>query len=670
MKKTLLLLFIICSVSLYPKEPSERDTIKSYVLGEVISTANKIKEITVASSVHDINYATIHNTDATDISAVTARIPSAMVQTNSRGETMLFLRGAGERQLGLFFDGALINVPWDNRADLSLIPADVISSIKVVNGSGSVLYGANVIGGVVNILSRERRNDGIGGTIRLQGNDAGSKTISGTADAKFGNLNLTGNVYYMDTPGFLLSADDKDAGLDFQNPGSALRTNTDKDIFSLFLRSEYKLGDNSTVGLSVNHINAEKGIAPLTSEKEGKERFWRYPEWKRTMITMLARHGFESIPGLMLRGSIWYDMFNQSIEDYTDFSYSEINEIQDDKDNTLGIRLSADYTFAWEDVLTIAFNSMLTKHEAGVTDTESGHEDISDFSQNLISIGAEYKGKSGKLGYNAGISYDMNKTPKTGVFTENEGQSDSDYGAFAGFIYVINENSDIFINVSRKTRFPTLREAFDGALGKFLPNPGLEPETGLQYETGTKFSGKDYFFRISGFATFYDGLIEKIKAPDDPEDRKTRVNYADALITGIETTISYTPFRKFDINGYFTYMYSDGEYEGKYVRHLQYKPDYVGFLSAGYNFNFGLNPAIETELTGKQFGENGRTGNIDKIEATSSFNFRLSYKFDIGYDMLYELYMRCNNITDVARLSKVGLQMPGRTVIVGIKADI
>jgi len=85
---------------------------------------------------------------ARDAAAVVRRLPSAHVPTNSRGEALIYLRSAGERQVAAFFDGALLNVPWDNRYDLSLVPASVINTVTSASGTLSPQYGVNALGAV------------------------------------------------------------------------------------------------------------------------------------------------------------------------------------------------------------------------------------------------------------------------------------------------------------------------------------------------------------------------------------------------------------------------------------------------------------------------------------------------------------------------------------------
>src|SRR5688572_17691514 len=78
-----------------------------------------------------------------DASEAIDALPSTHVPTNSRGETLVYLRNAAERQVALFYEGAAINVPWDNRLDLSLVPLGLVGSIQSASGPIAPHYGVN-----------------------------------------------------------------------------------------------------------------------------------------------------------------------------------------------------------------------------------------------------------------------------------------------------------------------------------------------------------------------------------------------------------------------------------------------------------------------------------------------------------------------------------------------
>ncbi|HKL88475.1 MAG TPA: carboxypeptidase regulatory-like domain-containing protein, partial [Salinibacter sp.] len=127
---------------------------KAYSLNEIVVRDEQGGTSRSLSTVQRIEPQAIEQQDAADVSELATLVPATHVQTNSRGQTILYFRNAGDRQVGQFFDGALLNIPWDNRVDISLIPASVVEGVTVTKGVPSVRYGANVLGGAINFQSR------------------------------------------------------------------------------------------------------------------------------------------------------------------------------------------------------------------------------------------------------------------------------------------------------------------------------------------------------------------------------------------------------------------------------------------------------------------------------------------------------------------------------------
>ncbi len=663
MRKILLVLIIIFfSYSLKAVE-KEKDTLKTYQLGEIIATEKAINSINVASSISNLNYYQIQRTDGISFSEISYYIPSSTIQTNSRGESQLFLRGAGERQLALYFDGVLMNVPWDNRVDLSTIPTDLIGKITVHKGAASVLYGANVIGGAINLNTYERASEGFGFTARAQFADANSQLYTLTGDAKLGGLNYIANISYSKSDGIILPKDieiGNDSINQIQN--SSLRTNTDFNRISSYLRAEYEFNKDFKTAISVNTYNIEKGVQVLTEGAPGDMRYWRYPEIDRQIFTL---NNFWQINDIVSsKVVLWYDKFNQTIDSYTDFSYSKLDEKQNDDDATVGLRLILKNDLSSEQSLNLVFNYLNSKHNEIIKD--SNEVSNNDFSQNTLSTGVEYKFNPKDFLISLGASYDYNDNPKTGPFIENEGQSYSDYSAFFGLRYFVTEEINLFLNSSRRTRFATMREAFSGALGKFKVNPDLKPETALINELGIQYNRNDLQIELNSFATFYNDLIEQIRLPKeiDSLERKQRVNYSKAYVIGLELNYSYNFDNSLFSDGYVTFMNSNGkEKNGDELDHLEYKPEIMALINLGYKFDFGFTPVFEMQFIGKQWGKDP-DDNWRQLGNNLLFNLRLSYQYSIN-DLVAECFIRVNNLTDEIYWSKIGLVNPGRTVSAG-----
>ena len=87
----------------------------------------------------------------TTLSDVFLSQPIVGVRSNSRGETILRLRGSNERQTAIFLDGASLSIPWDGRIDIGLLPIGMIDRLTISKGAVPIEYGSNAMLGAVEI---------------------------------------------------------------------------------------------------------------------------------------------------------------------------------------------------------------------------------------------------------------------------------------------------------------------------------------------------------------------------------------------------------------------------------------------------------------------------------------------------------------------------------------
>jgi len=661
--KNLTLVFMILFVNIFSvfSQQERKDSLKSYRLGEIeiYESKSQISKISKASVV-DVPYYILQSTDVLSASELQMYLPTGVIRTNSRGESMLFLRGAGERQLGLFFDGMAMNIPWDNRLDLTFVPVDIIGNIRLNLSSSSMFYGANVLGGAVNLSTIERTEEGFGLSLKLQGGDGNSQNYSILHDGKIGEFNYIANISYMKTDGFLMSQKAPDS-LGNQDPNSALRTNSNQERFNAYIRGEYHFSENTISGLSISFTNQNKGTPPETFAGSNA-RFWIYPLRNRLAITFNGMHSFSD--DISLKATFWHDIFTQEINGYTGIDYKVIKETQKDNDVTSGTRLSLNYSIAKNHSLSLVFNGFMTNHKQTVNkDPET------EYSQNTISTGLEYWTSLDMLEIKAGVGFDYNSTPKTGLFKEAEGTSQSDFAAFFNLKYLISESFAIFAGTGRRTRFPSMREQYDGALNAFKTNPDLKAESGLLNDAGLIYTRDKIDFKATAFYNIYEGLIERIRLSKEQDSlrRRMRVNYSDATISGIDINISYRPIVKMLIEGYLTFMSYSAEQNGTKIEQLIQKPDWLAGFNINYFFPFGLKPQLEIEYTGKQYDTDPEDNKkFLSIEPSLVLNLRLSYSFHVEDLVNSEIFIRINNITDEYKLLQLGLPAPGRTFYAGL----
>jgi iron complex outermembrane recepter protein len=423
------------------------------------------------------SFETQRDLSANDVAALRAdttdellrRLPSTQVAVNSRGEAIAFVRNASERQVGVFYDGAAINVPWDNRLDLSLFPAALVGEVRLAAGPLAPHYGVNSLA-AISLLASNGEDDSPSALAVEQG-DAGLLNGSAVFGFNHAATDFTLGVSASHVDGEMLSGD---ARLPFSQD-AALRTNTDRDLAAFFARASFTSGVHD-VSITAFHVDAEKGIAPESDRASGA-RFWRYPALEHSLGVLNITTGLGD--GAELSSAVWIQRFAQQIDAFETVSYSAIDARQIDEDLTLGIREMLTRQFGHA-TLVASFSVLDSTHEQRDINYVAGIPPATlpeplNYAQRNWSMGGEFEyAFTQNFIAEVGIGYDRVEYVETGdkpSIDDAEGLSGR-----VGLIWAPTEEWRLRAAIGRKIRAPTMRELFGQALNRFLINPDLAPE--------------------------------------------------------------------------------------------------------------------------------------------------------------------------------------------------
>ncbi|QEW07462.1 TonB-dependent receptor plug domain-containing protein [Nitrincola iocasae] len=101
--------------------------------------------------------------------------------------TSLFMRGSNSNHTLVMIDGVKINNPTSGGVSWQYLPVNQIERVEIVRGPQSSVWGADAIGGVINIITRKANTPGTTGEIRL---GVGQQNTRLT-DANFSAANAT-----------------------------------------------------------------------------------------------------------------------------------------------------------------------------------------------------------------------------------------------------------------------------------------------------------------------------------------------------------------------------------------------------------------------------------------------------------------------------------------------
>ena len=638
----------------------ENDSLRTYRLSEIV-IGDQTERSRSLEAVRRISIASIVRSDASAASALVRLIPSAHLQTNSRGESLIYVRGAGERQVAVFFDGALLNIPWDYRVDMSLIPVGMLGGISVSRGVPSIVYGTNVIAGAVNLQSRSL--DGPGSHVEIGGQVGSQATrmVQSTFMRKTSRWSAVASGSIYTTDGQALPSD---ANLDFNQRGSSVRTNTDREIRNLFLRIGHHFSSKSEIGISLLRIESEKGVAPEghINPEIDRVRYWRYPSWNNTMLIVNAITNWSDTGNL--HTTFWLGRFGQDIEQFAGIQYASLSDLQRDTDLTIGMRITGNRKVG-PGKLQGAVNWLSSIHRQ--TDsanseaaTQTGRIARRFFRQMLYSTGAEYELLVGsESSFLLGVSLDGSATPKTGEKPPRD--PDLAIGTTAGFRRNLGTRHVLRFSIGRKVRFPTMRELFGEALQRFELNPDLRAETSFQSELALERSTESVSGEIVAFyRRTFDTIDQEIVVVDGEKKRK-RINLEGSRVWGMEVVGVAKLSGPLAAEGHISWMDPKGIVEGKELT-LNEKPGLLATLTLLLSSRWGGTAQFSWVQTGAV--ESLSLDNTQvRLPASSMFNVRTSLrKYFSTTGVFLELYLGVSNLTDEVSFYQLGLPGPGREI--------
>ena len=651
--KSLVAVWVIALVGAVFHPPASADTLE-----ELVVTAPAGKHRTGYPGV-EWNRILLLDRTPVDMTDVLVSVPAVGIRMNSRGEAVVRIRGSEERQTGVFVDGAPIGVPWDSRADLSMLPAGLVENVRVVKSAAPIEFGANAVLGAVDV-SLLRDCEGIC-SARVMSGDHGLQNYDLIAGRSKDGVSATMAGSYKSLDG--LDVADQSI-IPFGRTEDGKRVNTDNRRGTLWGALRY---ENDAVSLGFSHlwVDAERGIAPQGNidPEIYSPRYWRHPEWELHQTTVNALANLGQLADI--RATYWHQDFAQTIDQYADDRYTRITGRAQDDDTTSGIRLGV-YVDRASFGYRIVGNFQKTRHEQVDTDMVSSIAAGKEvFEQRLHSLGFEFDRRLGQsFGYSAGISYDWSSTPESGGRPK---QNDlRDWSGTVTANWELTNDFSLSASVGRRTRFPSLRELYGVSLGSFVLNPELEPETAWLADSNIRWQTHRLVLNVSPWCLRIDNTLSRRHVVLDGERYRQRFNLEGSEGVGLDFGVTWSPSTLVDlqINGSFQKLESEKEASGERPE-LYQRPKRQ--ISARFNYYHSERIYFITDIL--HLGEakdDGETG-VEILPASTQLDLRMFY--DLAGRRGWRFFVALENLTDELVLPQLGLPAPGRTWRVGVEFD-
>ena len=525
---------------------------------------------------------------------------------NSKNEGYFRLRGLDQRQIGIYFDGIPIVNQFDGMIDLSQFSLSSISKISVSKGLSSALYGANNLGGSINIITE---NVFTGNTLDAFVNYGKPTQYYGIrAKQRLGAFYFTLTADYNNTENFQTSSD-----FNLQNK---VVSNTYSKSYTGFIKVANIVNNSFVHSISVIYSKGEKGI-PVNLETT-KKRFWKMPECNNLMTNYATN--FKLFDKILFKTNIFATKFLNVIDSYDDSTYStqKSKSAFHSTQEYLKLGGSAIMEINWEKFeltkLGISF------HNDNQLQQANSNEPWKDFRSQLLSVFAEQNFRIGNFGGLIGVNYDK----LIPIYANNSPLRPSE--DYLNYQFGINYSSDkfnIFSNYANKSRFPTLKEFYTEISGASRPNPNLKSEYSNNFEFGIK---TNMFEDLSICTSLYANFVRNLIDIQTLEDKSRQfINIGKVLFAGVEFDATYNIY-EYLLNFHFNFQKSENQTPNSNSKIMPLRPEYTTNLTISRYFDFGLNAQIQLQSYYSQFAYNSDSKSYFKLPNYNLVNLSLSYE--------------------------------------------
>jgi len=250
-----------------PQQPPVEAEFGSEITVTATGVESEVSEVPVATTV--ITRKQMDDTQAASVTAMLRRVPGLSVaQSGDEGSlTSVFTRGTNSNHTLVLFDGVRLNSPYYGGFDWSLPTTTALERIEVARGPYSALWGADAVGGVINLIPHRERKK-VGGRLLAEGGEDGWQrweVSAGYASSKF-DVSVSG----------------------YRRSGDGTLENSDFKGQQGLTTAGFSWGQGSRIGIVYQDLSNEIGIPFVTPgsptpdrRQETKQRLMAIPlKWR------------------------------------------------------------------------------------------------------------------------------------------------------------------------------------------------------------------------------------------------------------------------------------------------------------------------------------------------------------------------------------------------------
>ncbi|MGI6263265.1 MAG: TonB-dependent receptor plug domain-containing protein [Succiniclasticum sp.] len=457
---------------------SEEGTLNYFTLDQVVVTATRDerRDVDVPASTEVLNREDIRKTGGTNLAMVLQKLPGVTYKsfgpTGASMGTMIneaIIRGVDNGTLVLV-NGNPIN--WRGKYNLESISADDIERIEMVKGGGSVLYGSEGMGGVINVITKKKADSyvkaGIGNYGRkTYGFDVGNDKFQVSYDREKWDKKIdkiseselaSGNRKYGETKTSVNHVRRQNVGLNY-NINDRLSVN-----YHYFETKANYMRDVTQSNARTMKVGTTFNNRLYTTEQHMAELLYNDDKYKGSLYFVTGTVESE--------GNTHYSKTGKVYKPGTSSYFYNTRE----KNRTIGADIQRKWIIGDKAKAILGFDYKRENYQKLFTHSTSTHDS---FSRNMFGVFGQWDQKFDEKN---SFVLSCRETWTTDAFN---GQNYSNFSAAGQFVHKLDEDDTLYASVAQSFIMPSFGEMFPTGY-QSMSNPALKPQKGMNYEIGWK----------------------------------------------------------------------------------------------------------------------------------------------------------------------------------------
>lgn len=489
----------------------------------ITATRSEKRDVDVPASTTILSTQDLKNTGAQNLQVALGRVPGLIYKTFAPGGgamgTManeIAIRGVSNGTL-VMLNGTPMNLR--GKYFLDAIPVESVERVEIVKGGGSVLYGSEAMGGVINIITKKEFSN----SVSVGYGNYGQQKYSATVGA--GDLNIGYNLEKWGDVDTISRSHDK---------GDKHTDMTGSEKRNLFLN--YKLNDNlnflynyyeTNVRYDTWFDNAYKEVPKGGTLQQNREYVT-----KQNLVQLNYNDG-------SIKGNLYYNQNKLMADGFTNYKTNGFKSGKvydtDEKNRTYGADLQKEWKLNSKAQLILGGsyqNEFYDDYDTQLTD------------RHIYAVYGQYDHKFDEKNE---FIFGARETWTTAGYRD---QNYDNFSMSGKYLYKLTENDSIYASVQQSFIMPTFSQMYGGS-EQAISNPDLKPQKGTNYEIGYKKVTDTHSWKA---AIYHIDIKDNITAKWENDKSEYQYTNEDFKNTGVELSCDITCSNGFSYNWGVNYM--------------------------------------------------------------------------------------------------------------------